>query len=98
MQLLQEANFLQELKIVEDISWDAGKPLEDQLGDASYQFQAACRALGYANSLQDPKQRAKHRSRIMGMLNKLRASLARLYKAVAAEIQVMATDTPVAKI
>lgn len=75
--------------LAEDMSWDAGRPLDNQLAHASFQFDAARRALSIANRLTDPASRAKHRSRIMGMLNKLRASLFRLQDAIAGEIEAM---------
>lgn len=77
-------------QLAEDVSWDAGKPLDGQLKQAADQFAAAARALGIANRLKDPTSRKKHRSRIMGMLNVLRASLSRLELAIAGEIEGMA--------
>ena len=89
MQLLNEFALLEQINLVEDFSWDAGKPLDDQLGQAISQFDAARRALGIANRLQDPASRAKHKQRIMGMLNRLRASMNRLTTAIDGEIQAM---------
>lgn len=79
--------------LAEDMSWDAGRPLEQQLAHASFQFEAARRALAIANRLSDPAARKKHRSRIMGMLNKLRASLFRLQDAIAGEIEAMQQES-----
>lgn len=39
-------------------------------------FAAARKALGIANRLPSPEDRRKHKSRIMGMLNQLRAAIA----------------------
>lgn len=89
MQLLNELALLEQLAIVEDFSWDAGKPLDDQLGQAITQFDAARRALGIANRLQNPKDRAKHKQRVMAMLNRLRASMNRLTTAIDGEIKAM---------
>lgn len=93
MQLLNELNLVEALDLVdqldEDFSWDAGKPLEGQLDQAVKQMEAAQRALGIANRFKDPALRTKHKSRIMGMLNKLRASLLRLYTAIDGEIEAM---------
>lgn len=89
MQLLNELALLEQLAIVEDFSWDAGKPLDDQLGQAISQFDAARRALGIANRLQNPQDRAKHKQRVMAMLNRLRASMNRLTTAIDGEIKAM---------
>jgi hypothetical protein len=45
----------------------------DMLQDALNKYSAAKRGLGIANKLQDPADRAVHRSRIMGNMNRLRA-------------------------
>jgi hypothetical protein len=45
----------------------------DMLQDALNKYSAAKRGLGIANRLQDPADRAVHRSRIMGNMNRLRA-------------------------
>lgn len=89
MQLLNELQLTEQLALVEDLSWDAGKPLEDQLGQAISQFDAARRALGIANRLQNPEDRAKHKMRIMAMLNRLRASMNRLTTAITGELEAM---------
>lgn len=90
MQLLNECSLLEQVKIVEDFSWDESKPLEGQLQQAIDQLAAAKRALSIANRFQNPADRTKHRSRIMGMLNRIRHSLARLQDAIAGEAEVMA--------
>lgn len=89
MQLFNEIALLEQVAVVEDFSWDAGKPLDDQLGQAITQFDAARRALGIANRLTSPVDRAKHKQRIMSMLNRLRASMNRLTTAIDGEIKAM---------
>ncbi len=91
MSLLQEFQLEESLAsaeaLLEDMSWNAGKPLESQLDQAIARLDAAKRALSIANRLQDPASRKKHRSRVMGMLNSLRASLWRLQDAIQGEIE-----------
>lgn len=50
----------------------------DMLQDALNKYSAAKRGLGIANKLQDPADRAVHRSRIMGNMNRLRALVRRI--------------------
>lgn len=96
MELIQELSLneiLCEFELVaEDFAWDVGQPLEAQLADASNRLMAARRALGIANKLTDPASRKKHRSRIMGMLNRLGHSLVRLQQAIAGETEAMSQD------
>lgn len=89
MELLNELTLEEQIKLVEDVSWDPGKPLDGQLKQAIFQLEAARRALGLANQLSNPESRKKHRSRIMGMLNVLRSSLNRLCTAIDAETEAM---------
>ncbi len=98
MQLIQELQLEAALTkadhfLAEDMSWDAGRPLDGQLAHAVFQFDAARRALAIANRLTDVNSRRKHRSRIMGMLNKLRASLFRLQDAIEGELEAMQQET-----
>lgn len=93
MQLLQECQLLEAIAIAEDVSWNAAKPLDAQLAQAVFQFNAARRALSLANQLQSPESRKKHKSRIMSMLNKLRSSLLRLHEAIAGEIEAMQQES-----
>ena len=60
--------------------------LPEQLEVASFRFAAAGRALGLTNKLKDPASRARHRSRVMTMLNKLRATLRTLEALIAKEM------------
>ena len=91
MSLLLEFQLEEVLKsaesLLEDVSWNEAKPLESQLDQAIARLDAAKRALGIANRLTNPESRAKHRGRIMGMLNALRASLWRLQDAIQGEIE-----------
>lgn len=89
MQLLNELSLLEQVKLVEDFSWDVSKPLDGQLQQAIDQLAAAKRALAIANRFRNPVDRAKHRGRIMGMLNRIRASLGRLQDAIAGETEAM---------
>ena len=50
--------------------------------ETSKMLAAAKRGLGISNKLKDPDSRKKNRSRIMGTLNKLRANLSRIAKAL----------------
>jgi hypothetical protein len=45
-------------------------------------FTAAVRALGLTNKLQDPESKRRHRSRVMGNLNRIRARLQRIERAI----------------
>lgn len=92
MQLLNELQLTEAFKLAEDISWDEAKPLEGQLDQAINMMLAARRALGIANRLQDPEARKKHRSRIMGMLNRLSAAVVRLHTAIGGEIRALDPD------
>ncbi len=58
--------------------------LEAQIDVAIKRLSAAKRALGIANRLTDEASRKKHRSRILGMLNQIRASLWHLQDALQA--------------
>lgn len=89
MQLLSELTLLEQVKIVEDFSWDESRPLGGQLQQVIDQLAAAKRGLAIANRFRNPADRAKHKSRIMGMLNRIRASLARLQDAIAGETEAM---------
>ena len=94
MQLLQQMQLEEALTkadhfLAEDMNWNEARPLDSQLAHAVFQFDAARRALAIANRLTNPADRTKHKSRIMGMLNKLRASLFRLQDAIAGEIEAM---------
>lgn len=63
--------------LMEDMSMGP-QGLEAQIDLVIQRLAAAKRALGIANRLTDEASRRKHRSRIMGMLNQLRASLWKL--------------------
>lgn len=65
---------------------DENSSLQDQLDVASFRFATASRALGLTNKLKDPASRAKHRSRVMTMLNKLRSTLRTLETLIAKEM------------
>lgn len=96
MNLIQELHLTELLsqleQLDEDFSWDVGSPLEAQLKVAAERFFAAQRALGIVNRLKDPVSKKKHRSRVMSMLNKLRASLDRLHQAIDGELEAMQQD------
>lgn len=89
MILLNELELIAACQLVEDVSWDASKPLEGQLQQAVDMMLAARRALGIANRLSNPADRKKHRSRIMGILNSLSASCVRLHTAIQGEMSVL---------
>jgi len=57
--------------------------LMNLMGDAILKFTAARKGIGIANKLSNPKERQKHRSAIMGNLNRLRGLMARIDKAMA---------------
>lgn len=77
----------------EDLAWSVEHPLEDQLQQAVARFNAAIRALAITNQFKDPATRKKHKSRVMSMLNKLRASLNRLHTAIEGEMEAMQQDS-----
>ena len=55
---------------------------EQQIDILIERLAAAKRALGITNRLQNPEERKKHRGRVMGFLNQLRAMLARITKSL----------------
>jgi hypothetical protein len=54
--------------------------------EAKKRYQAAKRALGLANKLRDPAQKAENQKRIMGAMNQLRAFNRTLEKSIADEM------------
>lgn len=57
--------------------------------EAKKRYQAAKRALGLANKLRDPAQKAENQKRIMGAMNQLRAFNRTLEKSIADEMAAL---------
>jgi len=95
--LIHESNYAEDLREIEEVLTELETQLvgyrslltESEnvnalFDETSSMLAAAKRGLGIANKLKDPEGRKKNRSRIMGTLNKLRAQLGKIAKAVAA--------------
>ena len=54
---------------------DHNGPLEAKFDETAKRLEAARRGLGLANTLKDPVERRKHKSRILGNLNRIRKML-----------------------
>lgn len=57
------------------------------LGIASARLDAAKKGLGIANTMKNPADKAKHRSRVMSNLNQIRALVARAMNVIDAEAE-----------
>ena len=66
------------LSLKEGLTAQSFGEIGDLLNDALVKYNAAKRGLGITNKLRDPADRAQHRSRIMGNLNRLRASVRKI--------------------
>jgi hypothetical protein len=95
--LIHESNDAEDLRDLHDTYLEIETILEtyrsvltesedtDNLFDETARMLAAAkRGLGIANKLRTPEDRAKNRSRIMGTMNRLRAQLRRIEKAIEA--------------
>lgn len=65
---------------------DAGIPTDQQLELAVRQFSAARRALGLVNKLAPGPTKQRHASRVLAVLNKIRASIRRIEKQITVEL------------
>lgn len=83
--LLLEAEITTLLETPTDLPADAD--LVTQLEILMTRLAAAKRALGITNRITNPKERKKHRSRVMIFLNKLRAMFDRVVKQMQADQQ-----------
>ena len=78
--LTEYTEIYKSLKILLNEEADVGNMFDD----TARMLDAAKRGLGIANKLKSPEDRKKHRSKIMGTLNKLRAQLSRISDAISA--------------
>lgn len=53
-------------------------PLEAELDDLLFKFNAAKRAIGLVNKLKNPDQKRQHQSRVMSLLNQIRSRLGKV--------------------
>jgi hypothetical protein len=77
-------NLLDEMQTLIEDSSSTGETVTSELlslMDATMkQFAAAKRGLGIANRLKTPEDKKKHRSRIMGTMNRIRAAITKIQK------------------
>lgn len=65
---------------------DANMTSEQQLEKAVLQFSAARRALGLVNKLAAGPTKQRHASRVLGVLNKIRATIRRIEKQITVDM------------
>lgn len=62
-----------------------GAGLEEQMETLSSKMLIAKKMLGLANRLTTPEDKRKHKSRVLGIMNQIRAALARVVKQIEAQ-------------
>ena len=93
--MIEESNYAEDVRELEALLLEIETNLESYrslltesadvnalFDETSSMLAAAKRGLGISNKLKDPDSRKKNRSRIMGTLNKLRAQLGKIAKAI----------------
>lgn len=95
--MIHESNYAEDLRDMEKVLLECearfklyrgliveSEDTDNLFDETARMLAAAKRGLGITNKLKNPEDRKRHRSRIMGTLNKLRAQLGRIEKAIAA--------------